>query len=147
MSQSLGALISGTLFGIGLVVSGMTQPAKVIGFLDFAGDWDPTLLVVLGVSVPVYFVGLRFAKKRRGERLQLPTRKDIDFPLVAGATLFGTGWGLAGYCPGPGMAAAGAGSAAAFTFVGAMLAGMALHHVAVVRRAFHSVFQPSSERA
>ncbi len=147
MRQTLAALLSGVLFSVGLVVSGMTQPAKVIGFLDFAGDWDPSLVFVLGAAAAVYFVGLRFAKRHRPGRLQLPTRSDIDVSLVAGAALFGIGWGLAGYCPGAGIASVGAGSSSALTFIVAMSVGMAVHHVVVVRRAHHVLLQRRSGHA
>lgn len=124
--------VAGALFGAGLLVSGMTQPARVLGFLDVLGGWDPTLAFVMGGAVLVYALAYRLAL-RRGvpwlePRLQLPTRRDIDPPLVLGAALFGVGWGLAGLCPGPALVSAASGSLPALAFVGAMLAGMHLQH-------------------
>jgi len=140
VKRLVASLFAGALFGVGLVVSGMTQPGKVVGFLDFFGEWDPSLALVMGGGVVVYFVGYRLVL-RRGQplfepRLHLPTRRDVDLPLVGGAVLFGAGWGLAGYCPGPGIVSLGSGSGAAIVFVLAMLVGMALHHGFIVRRAF-----------
>jgi uncharacterized membrane protein YedE/YeeE len=125
------ALVSGLVFGPGLAVSGMMNPAKVVGFLDVAGDWDPTLAFVmvgaLLVAVPAY----RFIPKRGRPVLQeefsLPKKKAIDAPLLGGSALFGVGWGLVGFCPGPAIAALGTGLLPVFAFVAAMLAGMALH--------------------
>jgi uncharacterized membrane protein YedE/YeeE len=125
------ALVSGLVFGLGLAVSGMMNPAKVVGFLDAAGDWDPTLAFVmvgaLLVAVPAY----RFIPKRGRpvleEEFSLPKRKAIDAPLLGGSALFGAGWGLVGFCPGPAIAALGTGLLPVFAFVAAMLAGMALH--------------------
>ena len=127
----LAALASGLVFGLGLAVSGMMNPAKVIGFLDVAGDWDPTLaFVMIGallVAVPAY----RFIPKRPRpvleEGFDLPKKQAVDRPLVLGSALFGIGWGLVGFCPGPAVAALGTGLAPVFAFVAAMLAGMALH--------------------
>ena len=129
--RALAALISGLDFGLGLAVSGMMNPAKVIGFLDVAGNWDPTLVFVmvgaLLVAVPAY----RFIP-RRGcpvleEGFSLPKKQAIDAPLIWGSVLFGVGWGLVGFCPGPAVAALGTGLAPVFAFVAAMLAGMAIH--------------------
>lgn len=136
MSVVLAAL-AGAGFGAGLLVSGMTQPAKVIAFLDVTGRWDPSLAFVLGGALVVVAVAWRVVGARRREpwfdtRFHLPTRRDVDLPLVAGAALFGIGWGLAGYCPGPGLVAAAAGSHQAVVFVAAMLVGMAL--AATLRR-------------
>lgn len=103
--------IAGLLFGLGLAVSGMTDPARVLGFLDLAGQWDPTLMFVLGGAVVTSFFGYRLVFKRSapmiGDRFQLPTRRDLDARLLAGSALFGTGWGLSGYCPGPAIASIG----------------------------------------
>ncbi len=145
MKRNVTALLAGIVFGVGLVVGGMTQPAKIVGFLDFFGDWDPSLAFVMGGAVLVYFIGYRMAV-RRGRplfdvKLHLPTRRDIDLPLVAGAALFGAGWGLGGYCPGPGLVSLGSTASSAFVFVGAMILGMALHHLFFVRRVFQAVFQ------
>lgn len=121
----------GLLFGVGLLLSGMTDPAKVIAFLDLFGAWDPSLALVMGGAIAVGFVGFAVAKKRTtallGGAMQLPTRRDIDRRLVIGALVFGTGWGLAGFCPGPALVSAGAGQVQAVVFVVAMLAGMAVH--------------------
>ncbi|MBB3329562.1 hypothetical protein BDK63_000402 [Halomonas campaniensis] len=100
--------IAGLLFGLGLGISGMTDPARVLGFLDLFGAWDPTLMFVLGGAVVTNFIGYRLAFKRTapiyGEAFQLPTRQDLDGRLIGGAALFGIGWGLSGYCPGPAFA-------------------------------------------
>ncbi|HSK38524.1 MAG TPA: YeeE/YedE family protein [Arenibaculum sp.] len=127
------ALASGLLFGLGLIVSGMIDPAKVLGFLDVAGAWDPTLLFVMGGAMIVAFVGYRHVLRRPAPlfaaRFELPTRRDIDDRLVVGAALFGIGWGLAGFCPGPALTALAVEPAKAGVFVGAMLAGMLLHRL------------------
>jgi len=122
------AVASGALFGAGLLVSGMTLPAKVKGFLD-ATAWDPSLAFVMGGALLTYAVLARVIGKRRADpwfdiRFHLPTRSDIDLPLVSGAALFGIGWAVAGACPGPGLVAAAAGNVGALAFVGAMFAGM-----------------------
>ena len=118
----------GLLFGIGLVVSGMADPAKVLGFLDPLGQWDPSLAFVMAGAVLVAFVGYRQAF-RRGRPLlapsfQLPARTDVDQRLVVGAGLFGIGWGLGGFCPGPALVSLGLGSPGVLVFVPAMLLGM-----------------------
>ncbi len=126
--QQVVAALTGTLFGLGLTVAGMTLPSKVRGFLDFAGDWDPTLMFVMGGAITVHLPLYRLIKRRKSpvfaERFQLPTRKDIDLRLVLGAALFGVGWGLGGYCPGPGLTSLVSGSLSAVAFVLAMLTGM-----------------------
>jgi uncharacterized membrane protein YedE/YeeE len=126
----LSALLSGLVFGIGLIVSGMGNPAKVLGFLDLAGAWDPSLALVMGGAISVGLIGFRAAKARRrsllGEPMQLPTVTQIDRRLVLGSLAFGVGWGLVGYCPGPALVALGNGQRPALLFVGAMVAGMAL---------------------
>jgi hypothetical protein len=121
--------LTGALFGAGLLVSGMTQPARVIGFLDVTGAWDPSLAFVMGSAVVVYAVAFRWILRRRSSpwfeaKLHLPTRRDLDRPLIVGAALFGIGWGLGGLCPGPGIVSAAGGSLPALAFVAAMLAGM-----------------------
>lgn len=102
------SLLSGLLFGFGLALAQMTNPAKIIDFLDFSGTWDPTLALVMGGAVLVTLVSFRFILRRPhpllGGGFQLPARSDIDIPLVAGAAIFGIGWGLGGLCPGPGIA-------------------------------------------
>jgi uncharacterized protein len=125
------ALFSGVLFGLGLVVSGMVNPAKVLGFLDIAGDWDPTLAFVMGgallVAVPAFRVILKRPRPVLAEEFDLPAKKDLDARLLAGSALFGVGWGLAGFCPGPAVTALASGLAPVFVFVAAMVAGMALY--------------------
>lgn len=127
----LAALVSGLIFGLGLAISGMMNPAKVIGFLDVAGDWDPTLAFVMGgallVTVPAYRAILKRRRPVLEDDFSLPTKKTLDAPLIGGSALFGVGWGLVGFCPGPAVAALGTGLAPVLAFVAAMLAGMALH--------------------
>jgi uncharacterized membrane protein YedE/YeeE len=131
VKSNLAAFICGTLFSIGLGISGMTQPQKVIGFLDVFGDWDPSLAFVMGGAVISYFIlqlliQRRFSKPMLGERFQIPSRKDLDRPLIFGALLFGMGWGIGGYCPGPAISSLGSGSVNAVLFVLAMAMGMLL---------------------
>ena len=127
------ALLVGLLFGIGLIVSGMTDPAKVIGFLDLAGDWDPSLAFVMGGAILVGFFAFRVARKRAqsffGGAMRVPAAEDIDRRLVLGSIVFGAGWGLAGFCPGPALVSLGSGQDRAAWFVLAMLAGMALYEI------------------
>jgi uncharacterized membrane protein YedE/YeeE len=124
----------GLLFGIGLLLSGMTDPGKVIGFLDLAGAWDPSLALVMGGAILVGVFAFGVARKRTtsflGSPMRLPTSTDIDKRLVAGSLLFGVGWGLAGFCPGPALVSLGAGQPKAVVFVLAMLAGMILFELA-----------------
>ena len=126
----LSALLSGLVFGLGLIVSGMANPAKVLGFLDLAGAWDPSLALVMGGAILVGFFAFLIAKKRTrsfiGAEMKLPTTSSIDSRLLTGSALFGAGWGVAGFCPGPGLVALGMGEPKALVFVGAMLAGMAI---------------------
>ena len=132
------ALLAGAVFGMGLIVSGMANPAKVLGFLDFAGDWDPSLAFVMAGAIAVGLVAFTFARRRTvsllGAPMKLPTASDIDRRLVAGSTLFGIGWGIAGFCPGPALTALGLGQAKAVVFVVAMLAGMGLFELLERRR-------------
>lgn len=118
----------GLLFGMGLLLSGMTDPAKVQGFLDLAGSWDPSLAFVMGGAIMVGFFAFALARKRTttllGGALHWPTARDIDTPLVAGSLIFGAGWGLAGFCPGPGIVSMATGEPKAVAFVAAMLVGM-----------------------
>ncbi|MEY3914364.1 MAG: hypothetical protein RL509_2408 [Pseudomonadota bacterium] len=120
--------IVGLLFGWGLLISGMTDPGKVIGFLDLTGLWDPSLALVMGGAIAVGFFAFGAAKRRTrnflGGALHMPTSSDIDKRLILGALLFGAGWGLAGFCPGPGIVSMAAGQPKAAVFVVAMLAGM-----------------------
>jgi len=129
--QTLAAFLVGLVFGIGLLVSGMSNPAKVLGFLDLAGRWDPSLALVMGGAIAVGLAGFRLARGRvralLGGAMQLPAARSIDRPLVLGSLAFGVGWGLAGFCPGPAVVALGMGQAKAFVFVAAMLAGMGLY--------------------
>lgn len=125
--QSLAALLSGVLFALGLVLGGMTQPAKVVGFLDFSSHWDPSLAFVMGGALLVHAVLYRLIRRRPAPLLErkfhLPERRDVDRRLIAGAALFGVGWGLAGYCPGPGLTSIFAG-VLPLVFALSMAAGM-----------------------
>jgi len=123
----------GLLFGMGLLLSGMTDPGKVIGFLDVAGSWDPSLALVMGGAVAVGLFAFAVARKRTttflGGAMHLPNGDDIDQRLLTGALVFGVGWGLAGFCPGPAVVAMGAGVWQAAVMTAAMLAGMAIHEL------------------
>ncbi len=127
---ALSALLSGLVFGLGLIVSGMANPAKVLGFLDLAGAWDPSLGLVMAGAILVGFFAFLVAKKRTrsylGAEMKLPTASAIDKRLLTGSVLFGAGWGLAGFCPGPGLVALGMGEPKALVFVAAMLVGMVI---------------------
>jgi len=129
--RSLIALLSGLVFGIGLIAGGMTDPAKVKAFLDVFGAWDPSLGLVMSGAIAVGVFAFAAARRRTkawtGELMELPTLQGIDRRLILGGMLFGMGWGLGGFCPGPALVALGSGLAAAWIFVIAMLAGMALH--------------------
>jgi uncharacterized membrane protein YedE/YeeE len=127
MNALASALGAGFLFGIGLWVSGMANPKKVLGFLDVAGDWDASLMLVMGGAVAVTLVGFKIYKTK----IPIPTRADIDVPLAAGAAIFGIGWGIAGYCPGPAITAVSTLSTESIVFVGAMIAGGFLHRLLV----------------
>ena len=122
------SLLAGLVFGLGLIVSGMANPAKVIGFLDLAGNWDPSLALVMGGAIGISFFAFLFAQKRSrsliGADMRLPGGRDIDRRLVVGGLLFGVGWGIAGFCPGPGLVALGMGEVKALIFVTSMLIGM-----------------------
>jgi len=122
------ALVAGLVFGIGLLVSGMANPAKVLGFLDLAGRWDPSLALVMVGAIAIGAIGFAIAGGRTttllGTPMLLPTARTIDRRLVFGGVLFGIGWGLAGFCPGPAVVALGAGHLKAIVFVAAMVAGM-----------------------
>lgn len=130
---ALTALLAGLVFGLGLIVSGMVNPAKVLGFLDLAGAWDPSLAFVMAGAIAVGLVAFTVARRRTvsllGAEMKLPTARNIDRRLVAGSTLFGIGWGLAGFCPGPALTTLALGQAKAVVFVVAMLAGMGLFEV------------------
>lgn len=127
LMSSLMALFSGLLLGLGLVVSGMTDPQRVVGFLDVTGHWDPTLVAVLGGAVLTTFIGFRLLRWRSRPWLsavfEWPTRRDIDPPLVIGASFFGVGWGLSGYCPGPALVALNSGDLSIWGLVIMMAVG------------------------
>jgi uncharacterized membrane protein YedE/YeeE len=118
----------GLVFGVGIAISGMANPAKVLNFFDLAGTWDPSLAFVMGGALIVTFIGYRFVLKRptplMSASFQLPTRRDLDLPLLAGSAVFGVGWGIAGFCPGGALPALGTGRLEVFTFVGALLVGI-----------------------
>ncbi|CAN5809375.1 YeeE/YedE thiosulfate transporter family protein [soil metagenome] len=122
------SLLAGLVFGLGLIVSGMADPAKVLGFLDLGGAWDPSLAFVMAGAIAVGAIAFAVAKRRTvaflGAPMKLPTSRDIDSRLVIGSVVFGIGWGIAGFCPGPGLVALGMGEIKALVFVAAMLVGM-----------------------
>ena len=131
--------VSGLAFGLGLILAGMTDPLKVKGFLDLAGSWDPSLALVMGGAITLgVFVFARAAKRERswsGAVMEIPANRTIDGRLVLGGVLFGVGWGISGFCPGPALVALGSGMGAAGVFVAAMLAGMVLHDKFLARPA------------
>ncbi len=126
--------LSGLLFAVGLGVSGMTQPTKVVGFLDVLGDWDPSLAFVMVGGILTHMLLYRFITRRPspvlGQTFQIPTRRDVTGRLVAGSAMFGVGWAIAGYCPGPGLVGVGAGSGNAVVFLVSMVSGMLLFKLA-----------------
>ncbi len=128
--RSIAALAGGLIFGLGLAISQMVNPQKVLGFLDFTGDWDPSLVFVLGGAVVVAFIAFRLVLKRDtpvfGARFSHPDKTRIDGPLIIGAVLFGVGWGLVGLCPGPAIAALAYGMEESVWFVAALLAGLGI---------------------
>ena len=130
MTARLIIFLSGLVFSVGLGISGMTQPDKVVNFLDFVGNWDPSLILVMFGGVATYFVGQRLTLSREvsvyGGKFQLPTRMDLDARLIGGAALFGMGWGMAGFCPGPTLVSAVSGNSAVLTFIMSMAVGMYL---------------------
>jgi uncharacterized membrane protein YedE/YeeE len=128
--RSLSSLVAGLIFGLGLVISGMINPAKVQNFLDITGSWDPSLAFVMGAALIVTGIGF-LALKKAGKPLfapsfQWPTKSDIDPRLISGSATFGAGWGLAGFCPGPAISAAALGAAPVYIFLAAMFAGIGL---------------------
>ena len=137
--QRLAAGACGVVFGAGLAVSGMTNPAKVLAFLDVFGRWDPTLAFVMGGALAVSALGFALARGRSrpwlADVFAIPTRRDIDSKLIGGAALFGVGWGLVGLCPGPALANLSRGSTEIFVFAGAMIAAVVVHRVAIGRKA------------
>jgi uncharacterized protein len=131
VKQYLVSFVSGIVFAVGLGISGMTRPIKVIGFLDFFGNWDPSLACVMLGAIAVYLVANRQSRNMQSPLLAakftLPSRTDLDPPLILGAAIFGAGWGLAGFCPGPALTALASGAIPVVIFVAAMAAGMYLH--------------------
>lgn len=128
LRKNLAAFVSGVLFAVGLVVSGMTQPQKIISFLDFFGQWDPSLMFVMAGAIAVHMIAYRYIAKKPAplfdSQFHVPQSKEITSQLVIGSALFGLGWGLGGFCPGPSLTAASAGSSSALLFVAAMVSGM-----------------------
>lgn len=147
MIQRFSAFGAGVVFGLGLWLSGLADPRKVQAFLDVTGDWDPSLLVVMGSALAVALAGYRFALGRNAPllapRFVLPARKDIDAPLLAGAALFGLGWGIAGYCPGPAVTSLATVTPEPLVFVAAMIAG-GLAHAYAASGALARAMRPSS---
>jgi len=143
MGQVIWAFLSGLLFAIGLGVAGMTRPTKVIGFLDLAGDWDPSLQFVMVGAIAVYAAFYRVVLRRSrplvAAKFQVPPKRTIDRRLLIGAVLFGAGWGLGGYCPGPAIAGALTGSVTTLAFIASMVVGVLLH-------ALFQVVQTRSEK-
>lgn len=129
--------LTGLIFGLGLLLSGMANPAKVLNFLDIAGSWDPSLAFVMGGAVMVAFFGFRFAQRRSAPffaaEFQLPTRQDIDFRILTGPAMFGVGWGIGGFCPGPALTATMLAQSGQLVFLPAMLTGMVLAKLAAAR--------------
>jgi uncharacterized membrane protein YedE/YeeE len=127
------SFLAGLIFGIGLIISGMANPAKVLAFLDLAGKWDPSLILVMAGAIGLGFFAFLWAKSRKttllGAEMKLPSATKIDLRLVVGAAMFGVGWGLAGFCPGPALVGLGMGLPKAVLFVVAMLAGMAIYEL------------------
>ncbi|WP_368927031.1 DUF6691 family protein [Serratia marcescens] len=138
MLKTLLALLSGVIFGLGLIVAGMANPAKVLAFLDVTGAWDPSLALVMAGAIAVAAPAFLWARRRErsllGETLQIPAAGRLDRRLLAGSALFGIGWGIAGICPGPVWVLAGAEISRVWPFLLAMLAGMALYDVIMRRR-------------
>jgi uncharacterized membrane protein YedE/YeeE len=134
----LASLLSGLVFGLGLIVSGMVNPAKVLAFLDLAGRWDPSLAFVMAGAIAVGMLAFAVARRRTvsflGLDMKLPSARHIDRRLVGGSILFGIGWGMAGFCPAPGLVALGMGEVKALVFVAAMLAGMGVFELIERRR-------------
>lgn len=136
--KALAPLLAGLVFGIGLIAAGMTDPAKVLAFLDLAGAWDPSLALVMGGAIAVALLPFGWARRQRrtllGEPVQWPARRGIDARLLGGGALFGIGWGLAGLCPGPAIVALAAGLEGVWVFVLAMLAGLLVVDLVDARR-------------
>ncbi len=130
-NHMIAAFVAGVIFAIGLGYSGMTQPAKVVGFLDLFGQWDPSLMFVMMGAIGSHLFAYRLIKKRTspllGGSFQIPSMKSLDGRLIAGAAIFGIGWGLGGFCPGPALASAFSGSSTVWLFLGAMILGMIIY--------------------
>ena len=137
MKRAVVAFVCGLVFGVGLIISQMSNPAKVIGFLDITGDWDPSLALVMAGAVAVFGVLYRLALRQGtpllAPRFTLPEKDSLDAPLMVGALVFGVGWGLGGFCPGPAIVSAAFGDARVWAFVAAMLAGMLVYRVGLRR--------------
>ena len=150
MQHRISEFLVGLLFGMGLILSGMTDPGKVIGFLDLFGTWDPSLALVMGGAIGVGFFAFALAKKRTtnffGGALHLPKSNDIDKSLIIGAVLFGAGWGLAGFCPGPALVSLAAGQPKAAVFIVFMLVGMAIFEIKQ-RRASSNFLNTAANRS
>lgn len=138
MIRNIAALLSGLIFGLGLLLSGMGNPAKVQNFLDFFGQWDPSLALVMGGAIAVGLIAFTWAKRQKtallGEPMQLPNSTTIDRKLLTGSALFGIGWGLAGFCPGPALMNLATLTPQVWLFVAAMLAGMWAQHLWVIAK-------------
>lgn len=139
MKYSFASLFAGLIFGLGLIVSGMANPEKVLGFLDIAGLWDPSLAFVMGGAIIVGLVAFAVARKRTlsflGFNMKLPANSQVEKRVVIGSMMFGIGWGIAGFCPGPGLVALGAGETKGLVFVASMVAGMMLFEMIERKRA------------
>jgi hypothetical protein len=131
VSRAVAAFLSGLVFGAGLIVSQMSNPAKVIGFLDVSGNWDPSLALVMAGALAVFGIAYRGSRASTAPlfapRFAAPTRDGVDRPLIAGSLTFGVGWGLSGFCPGPAVVSSAFGDLRVWVFVGAMLAGMLVY--------------------
>ncbi|HEX9450333.1 MAG TPA: DUF6691 family protein [Burkholderiales bacterium] len=151
MGRFAAVFVAGLVFGIGLALSGMTHAEKVLGFLDVTGDWDASLLLVLGGAVGVTVVAFRFILRCPSPLLEpkfiLPTRKDVDGPLVIGAVIFGIGWGIGGYCPGPGIALLAAPGWETWIFIPSVLLGAFLHRMSALSPARTARTQGSEEES
>ncbi len=147
MKACVVSCISGIVFAVGLGISGMTRPVKVIGFLDFAGKWDASLAFVMIGAIAIYFVAYRLIRRRSApllaDKFWVPSRTDIDLNLIGGAAIFGAGWGLSGFCPGPAITSLASGVPSVGVFVLAMAAGIYLHGLVIGLRRFRIRSVPS----
>ena len=137
MKRAVVAFVCGLVFGAGLIISQMSNPAKVIGFLDITGDWDPSLALVMGGAVAVFGVFYRLALRQGtplfAPRFALPEKNSLETPLILGALIFGVGWGLGGFCPGPAIVSAAFGDSRVWAFVAAMITGMLVYRIGLRR--------------